>query len=238
MARRWCSNEVTGGPCTGADPYVAGWKGSDETDKSRGLSRYALRDNHTAKVSTVIKVQRRLGALVPFGTAMVPPRLSVSSVDDAHRHDLVVDVEVEDGQLLCRQVRVTARPGGPPITGESLRGLPIERLMRLGIATAAMMRDTSASIGSARLRSASAIEKDAVARAARGPRGRPAGPTLETRALAVRLHQRHRGLVNAGVKQPRKVIVAELADAGQPYTPSRVSALIKMGRDITEGENQ
>jgi hypothetical protein len=69
---------------------------------------------------------------VPFGTEglHLPPRYAVE-VDDPECPVLVeIHVEVIDGQPRCAELRCRPRPGGPPVTSEDLRKVPLARYLR------------------------------------------------------------------------------------------------------------
>lgn len=47
--------------------------------------------------------------------------------------DVAIDITPEGGRLVAQEVRVSRRPGGPPVTGEAVRAVPIAMLRRLAV---------------------------------------------------------------------------------------------------------
>ncbi|MGH7540182.1 MAG: hypothetical protein ACRELC_04195 [Gemmatimonadota bacterium] len=61
----------------------------------------------------------------------VLPRWTVDLVDDPEiPYDLHLELAIEDGRQVCEEIRIVRRPGGPEITGEALRRVPVVRLAR------------------------------------------------------------------------------------------------------------
>jgi hypothetical protein len=80
-----------------------------------------------------VKVIQRFpgGGMVPFGEGFSLPVSYKVSVDDPQYPFIVeLDVSVLDGQPQCRELRVKAREGGPPVTGEELRKLRVAGFLR------------------------------------------------------------------------------------------------------------
>jgi hypothetical protein len=60
------------------------------------------------------------------GGIFLPWQRYVSKVDDPEfPYEVVAVVEIEDGQPHCRELRLRAVDGGPPITGSALRSIPL-----------------------------------------------------------------------------------------------------------------
>jgi hypothetical protein len=71
--------------------------------------------------------------MVPYGTEglHLPPHYAVK-VDDPDCPVLVeVHVAVVDGQPRCAELRCRPRPGGPPVSSESLRRVALARYLRI-----------------------------------------------------------------------------------------------------------
>ncbi len=47
--------------------------------------------------------------------------------------DLVLAVELQGGRFVCRDLRVTQVDGGPPVTGEALRRIPVSEVIRTAL---------------------------------------------------------------------------------------------------------
>ncbi len=47
--------------------------------------------------------------------------------------DLVLEVELQAGRLVCRDLRVRQVDGGPPVTGEALRRIPVSEVIRVAL---------------------------------------------------------------------------------------------------------
>jgi hypothetical protein len=61
------------------------------------------------------------------GLAMWPVTVTAT---DVNGYDVVVEVVPSEGRLVAREVRVTQRPDGPPVTGESLRSVQVAMLTK------------------------------------------------------------------------------------------------------------
>lgn len=60
--------------------------------------------------------------------------------DPAIPYEIEMEVRVEDGAPRCHELRVSRREGGPPITGEGLRRLPLGRILERAAPLAARVR--------------------------------------------------------------------------------------------------
>ncbi len=92
--------------------------------------------------SVGIRITGRLGGgFVPFGDPeghlFLPCRYTLED-DEAAAGNLEVDVVVEDGRPIAERVIVQRRPGGPSVTAESLRTIPLGRYLRASAVIAAM----------------------------------------------------------------------------------------------------
>lgn len=58
-------------------------------------------------------------------------------VIDWEGYDLLLRLELVDGRYRCRELRVIQRDGGPEVTGETLRSVPVATFMRKSGAAAA-----------------------------------------------------------------------------------------------------
>lgn len=54
---------------------------------------------------------------------------------DPAEHTVVMDLDVLDGKLVCTRLEVQMRPGGPNITADALRRVPVARYIRDAVAT-------------------------------------------------------------------------------------------------------
>ena len=77
---------------------------------------------------------REQSRMVPVGSAVVrvPVRSKRDRPDLPYALELVADLE--DGRAVCTELVVRRRKGGPPVTAEGLRRLPVARLVREEIA--------------------------------------------------------------------------------------------------------
>jgi hypothetical protein len=67
-------------------------------------------------------------------------RLTVEVSDAAVPYDIAMTVTERDGWLACESVTVTARPGGPPVTGAALRAPTVAKYLDLMRARLAEVR--------------------------------------------------------------------------------------------------
>jgi hypothetical protein len=76
-------------------------------------------------------LQRFPGGMVPFGEGLsLPAGYEVRVDDDQFPCVVELEVAVVDGRPQCRELRVSAREGGPPVTSEEIRRLPIAGFLR------------------------------------------------------------------------------------------------------------
>jgi len=70
--------------------------------------------------------------MVPYGTEglYLPTRYAVEVDDPKCPVLLEVHVVVQDGQPRCAELRCRPRPGGPPVSSEGLRSVPLARYLR------------------------------------------------------------------------------------------------------------
>jgi hypothetical protein len=70
--------------------------------------------------------------MVPYGTEglLLTTRYSVEVDDPECPILLEIHVAVVDGQPRCTELRCRPRPGGPPVSSENLRRVPLARYMR------------------------------------------------------------------------------------------------------------
>lgn len=61
------------------------------------------------------------------------PQRGTVTVTDCGGYDLVLEIELEDGRYHCRQLRMTSREGGPEVTGEALRSVPVAGIVGDGV---------------------------------------------------------------------------------------------------------
>ena len=60
----------------------------------------------------------------------LPGEYGLSIDDEALPYLVEMDVRVEDGKPTCEALKVARRPGGPPVTGEGIRKLPVAGFLR------------------------------------------------------------------------------------------------------------
>ncbi len=70
---------------------------------------------------------------VAVGTDLAVPRKMTAEVNG---YDVEVTVSVQDGRLVAQEVVVRQREGGPPVTGEALRGIPVAAITKRAAAHA------------------------------------------------------------------------------------------------------
>jgi len=70
--------------------------------------------------------------LVPHGSEglHLPPRYAFEVDDDVCPFLVEIHVAVVEGQPRCAELRCRPRPGGPPVSSEGLRRLPLGRYLR------------------------------------------------------------------------------------------------------------
>lgn len=66
--------------------------------------------------------------LVRVAPGLALPRQMTVTAEDLNGFDVEVSVEPLEGRLVATEVRVTQRKGGPVVTGEALRSIPVARL--------------------------------------------------------------------------------------------------------------
>jgi hypothetical protein len=70
--------------------------------------------------------------------AAVPTTVTVETTDEDPEpldFNLVMDLDVIDERLVCVRCEVSARPGGPPVTAEAMRRIPVARFLRQAAAS-------------------------------------------------------------------------------------------------------
>lgn len=67
---------------------------------------------------------------VSVGRDLVFPAAVTVEVDDLNGYSVVVTVVPAAGRLVAGSVEVRSREGGPAVTGEAIRGVPVAKLVR------------------------------------------------------------------------------------------------------------
>jgi hypothetical protein len=164
----------------------------------------------------------------------VPSPLTIACSDSAVPYDLELVVDVEDGIPVCRTLQVTRRDGGPPVTREGLRAVPVEKVMRLAAASVSLR---ASGRGDHYALEPAALDDQRTAWKGMQPRrGRAAEE--RTRLLATDLFRRYSDLRTVGVKQPKAVLREQLKAEGIHYSLSRIGALVAQGRKQAETEGE
>jgi hypothetical protein len=163
------------------------------------------------------------------------PRHFVATSRDDLPVNVTVEVEVTKGALQCTSLHAVPRPGGPALTGDALRKVPVEQLMRAAVGVVAILPSGTTGAGVFRAAPATAEMRQAVAKSATGTRGRRRGTTDETAALSSRVGDLDEQLRRVGEKQPIKVIRRILADEGKFYTRQYLSGLAAKERRLRGG---
>lgn len=68
------------------------------------------------------------GLFLPIGA-----RIEATDMNELD-YDVTLDVELTDGRYECVDLTCSRRPGGPPVTTNGIRSIPIGRLIEQGIA--------------------------------------------------------------------------------------------------------
>jgi hypothetical protein len=75
---------------------------------------------------------RMTGRRVAVGPGLTMPATVTVTAEDVHGYDVEVVVAAETvaehGRLVAREVRIRQRDGGPPVTGEAIRAVPVAAL--------------------------------------------------------------------------------------------------------------
>jgi hypothetical protein len=78
-----------------------------------------------------------LGERVDLGDGvLVPERVTVTATPDMEGdppHEVVAEVVAHDGRLVCEEVTLRRVDGGPPVTTESLRRVPLAGIVGAGL---------------------------------------------------------------------------------------------------------
>jgi hypothetical protein len=69
----------------------------------------------------------------------LPARLAFE-VDDFEGYNLRFGIALDDGRYVCRALEVQQRDGGPPVTAESIRTVPVKEIVRAGVRNALLGR--------------------------------------------------------------------------------------------------
>jgi len=67
---------------------------------------------------------------VQVAPGLAMPRLVTVRVEDCNGYDVEVDVAPQGGRLAAVEARVSQRSGGPAVTGEGLRSVPVAALTK------------------------------------------------------------------------------------------------------------
>lgn len=73
---------------------------------------------------------------IPVAPGLVAKSPVRFSVEDVNGYDVVLDVDAvpmsaaRSGRFVCRQLTVSQREGGPPVTSEAVRSIPVARLTK------------------------------------------------------------------------------------------------------------
>lgn len=102
--------------------------------------------------------------------------------EDVNGYDVALEVVPEGGRLVARNVSVQRRNGGPPITGEALRSIPVARLVRAAAECARLGHVQGE--GDTKLTSVSPLGGEQVLQHARD-----AGPTVATLRLVAYVYK-------------------------------------------------
>jgi hypothetical protein len=84
------------------------------------------------------RVEAKVARPVDMGTYLIAPAFTLSLVnDDTDEPDLAMDLEVRDGRVECRAVRITAHREGRQIQTADLRAVRVDEYIRLAVDMAA-----------------------------------------------------------------------------------------------------
>jgi hypothetical protein len=64
------------------------------------------------------------------------PRITVTAEDfdpGGGGYDVTLGLSFSGGRYVCDRLTLARRPGGPPVTGEAVRAVPVARLLRWGV---------------------------------------------------------------------------------------------------------
>lgn len=88
---------------------------------------------HAAPVPVRVSSLGGPADLVSVGPRLLMPRVvlvQVTGMVDFPHLDVEVHVEAQDGHLIATTVCARQRPGGPAVTGERIRGIPVAHLVQ------------------------------------------------------------------------------------------------------------
>ena len=69
--------------------------------------------------------------LVPFGKGWALPKTFSESINDREiPYEVEIDVALEGDRFVCESLTATRKRGGPPVTSEGIRKLPMQTLIR------------------------------------------------------------------------------------------------------------
>ncbi len=156
----------------------------------------------------------------PRPSIYLPKAFAVEASDLDHGLALSLEIMVAEAKFSCEAVTIARHPGAPAITKSVVDSLPLNQIIGLGVAEAALAYGS----GQRRRRPQREVHGAAVRE-----RRRRADVDL----LATRLYVQHTALRLAGVKQPKSVLAVELAQRGEPLHRSYVTALIERGEQLT-----
>lgn len=175
----------------------------------------------SAEISGSFGARAAPGAkLVPVGKLRLPGRFTVwHKRADRSLPDLYIEVVVEDGQPLCTSVACERKPGGPSVTGSNLRGVAVERLLRLGVRLVATRDDGS------RLTSSEESLLEAIFTRHRR--------VTEARGRGIRISERHLKSVASVYQQAVTVGAAPTVAVAATFKLSRSAAArqVRLARD-------
>jgi hypothetical protein len=129
--------------------------------------------------STSEQFRERFVTVLP-GLVM-PKKVTVPAA--VNGYDVEVDVVPEGGRLVAAEVRIRQQPGGPPVTGEVLRAVPIATLTKLAAAHVLEVEEDVQSGGVVTGYNSRSLTPDVVANI------RAAGPTDESLRWVAHLYR-------------------------------------------------
>lgn len=80
---------------------------------------------------TITASSDSLRDMVEVAPGLAMPRMITIDCEGVAGYNVSMDVAGQDGRLAAVEIRVTQRPGGPPVTGEALRSIPVAAVTKL-----------------------------------------------------------------------------------------------------------